>query len=87
MLEWMGETGCKYTGVIHANSAGSGGYSVQGGTTLDAMRMMQGTCTFTLAGQSDDAGSGEAVSDGDGSDGSHGNGTVVDTVAASAPVR
>ena len=44
---WMGETGCKFTGVVHANN-GNSGYGDAGGTIVDAMRMMNGTCDLTL---------------------------------------
>jgi len=48
LLQWMGETGCTFDGVVHANSASGGGYGVAGGTTLDAMRFLKGKCTLTL---------------------------------------
>ena len=51
LLEWMGESSCKFDGVIHANAPagkhGKGGYNNVDGTVADARALLKGTCTLT----------------------------------------
>lgn len=43
LLTWLGVTGCNFSGVVHANG-GRLGYSMTGGTPIDAMRLLKGHC-------------------------------------------
>ena len=52
MLHWLGEDGCKFTGVIHANArtgASRSSYANYEGTWFEAAAMLQGTCSLVVS--------------------------------------
>ena len=55
LLEWLGEDGCKYSSVLHANAPQTdasgkvipGGFDVVGSTWADAAKLLKGNCSLT----------------------------------------
>jgi len=54
LLLWLGETGCQYTGLIHANSNTNGrpGYNMTGALWQDAAKLMTGRCDLAIVNTS-----------------------------------
>jgi len=54
LLLWLGETGCQYTGLIHANSDTNGkpGYNMTGAHWQDAAKLMTGRCDLAIVNTS-----------------------------------
>ena len=54
LLGWLGETGCQFDGVVHANApyagASRGGYDNAHATVADAQSLLKGSCTLTRIG-------------------------------------